>query len=147
MTCKVHLKKKMEKKPKQAATSQTSLSRPSHGLTEEQLDYIRIEAFMAENSGVEHAIEECAWQLGEHPLVIGGGSIQMSANGQKFVKGDVAKIYRERMGAEWDGSPRFGMGPYVQQKTPFDWIAKAREGRSQREILRQLKSYFGAINS
>ena len=133
MTCKVHLKKKMEKKLKQAATSQTSSSRASHGLTEEQLDYIRIEAFMAENSGVEHAIEECAWQLGEHPLVIGGGSIQMSASGQKFVKGDVAKIYREGKGVEWDGSPRFGLGPYVQQKTPFDWITKARDGRSQRE--------------
>ena len=31
---------------------------------------------------------------------------------------------------EWDGDKRFGLGPYVQQKTPFDWIAKARGGKS-----------------
>ena len=88
---------------------------------------------MAENSA-KGSIDECAWQLGEHPLVIGGGSVHMQRDGrQEFIKGDVAKIYREKVGAEWDGSPRFGLGEYVQQKTPFDWIAKAREGRSQRE--------------
>ena len=54
-------------------------------------------------------------------------------NGQTFVEGDVAKIYMEGKGVVWDGSPRFGMGPYVQQKKPFDWIAKARQGKSEQE--------------
>lgn len=45
----------------------------------------------------------------------------------------MAKIYMEHKGVVWDGSPRFGMGPYVQRKTPFDWIAKAHQGKSQRE--------------
>ena len=89
---------------------------------------------MTENSpGGQHSIEECAWQLGEHPLVIGGGSVRMSANGQEFIKGDVAKIYMDAKGVVWDDSPRFGMGDYVQQKTPFDWISKALQGKSQRE--------------
>ncbi|KAL7525685.1 hypothetical protein ACHAWF_001463 [Thalassiosira exigua] len=134
MTCKAHTKSKKEKKhKKKQATVARWTQPPTHGLTEEQLNDIRIEAFFAENSGAEHSIEECAWQLGEHPLVIGGGSVKMSANGQRFIKGDVAKIYRENMGAEWDGSPRFGLGPYVQQKRYFDWIAKARQGKSQQE--------------
>ena len=77
--------------------------------------------------------EECAWQLGEHPLVIGGGSIIYRRNGEEeFVKGDVAKIYREHKGVEWDGSPRFGLQPYEQRKTPEDWIAKALQGKLQR---------------
>jgi len=133
MTCKVQLEKEKKKKAKEQKSQAALTTRPAHGLTEKQLNNIRIEAFFAENSGVEHAIEECAWQLGEHPLVIGGGSVRMGANGEEFEKGDVAKIYRENMGVAWDGSPRFGMGPYVQQKTPFDWIAKARQGKSQRE--------------
>lgn len=53
----------------------------------------------------------------------------MTLSGEKFVNGDVAKIYREQLGQEWDGTPRFGMGPYVQQKTYCDWIAKARHGQ------------------
>lgn len=125
MTCKAHLKKLEKKKSKKAN---------GHGLTDEQLDNIRIEAFFAENSGEEHSIEECAHQLGEHPLVIGGGSVRLGRDGkQEFVKGDVAKIYMEQLGAAWDGSPRFGMGPYVQRKEPFDWIAKAKAGKSERE--------------
>ena len=117
--------------PKQPSVHATQPS-PPHGLTEEQLDNIRMDAFFAENSGRKHAIEECAWQLGEHPLVIGGGTVQMGRDGQsKFVKGDVAKIYMEGKGVVWDGSPRFGMGPYVQKKESFDWIAAARQGKSQ----------------
>ena len=57
----------------------------------------------------------------------------MSANGQEFIKGDVAKIYMDAKGVVWDDSPRFGIGDYVQQKTPFDWISKALQGKSQRE--------------
>jgi hypothetical protein len=127
ITCKVQLAKAKKKKDKADRKAQAALSaaQPAHGLTEEQLNFIRMEAFMAENSGAEHSIEECAWQLGEHPFVIGGGSIHMSANGQEFVRGDVNKIYMDAKGVVWDGSPRFGMGAYVQQKTPFDWIAKA----------------------
>jgi hypothetical protein len=128
MTCKVRAKAKVDKAAKIATAAQ-----PAHGLTEEQLDYIRIEAFTAENSGGKHSIAECAWQLGEHPLVIGGGTIRMSANKREFIKGDVAKIYMDSKGVLWDGSPRFGMSAYVQQKTPEDWIAKARRGKSQRE--------------
>lgn len=140
MTCKAHAKKKKtKKKPKQSTPS----ARPAHGLTEEELEYIRIEAFMAENNGVEHAIEECAWQLGEHPLVIGGGQIRYGPNGEEFQKGDVGKIYREEIGAEWDGDIRFGLGPYVQQKTPFDWIAKAKGKKSLKkdnldELMKEL---------
>mmetsp|Transcript_14763 Transcript_14763/g.32075 ORF Transcript_14763/g.32075 Transcript_14763/m.32075 type:complete len:398 (-) Transcript_14763:157-1350(-) len=134
MTCKV-FKTKKEKTAKKNSKSKAApiAAQPAHGLTEEQLDFIHIEAFMAENNGGEHSIEECAWQLGEHPLIIGGGSIRMGANKREFIKGDVAKIYMEGMGEIWDGSPRFGMGDYVQQKTPEDWIARARRGKSQRE--------------
>lgn len=135
ITCKFQLEKAKKKREKAAKENQAALSAPpAHGLTEEQLNFIRMEAFMAENRpGGEHSIEECAWQLGEHPFVIGGGSIRLSANGQTFVKGDVAKIYMDKKGVVWDGSPRFGMADYVQQKPPFDWIAKARQGKSQRE--------------
>jgi len=91
-----------------------------------------MEAFLAENNGRKYSIDECAWQLCEHPLTIGGGSITYGVNGEEFIKGDVAKIYRERAGVEWDGSPRFGMQPYEQKKPPEDWIAKARQGKSQR---------------
>jgi hypothetical protein len=132
MTCKAHAKTKKENADKKKQDAHPT-TQAAHGLTEEELTSIRIEAFTAEGSGVAHAINECAWQLGEHPLVIGGGSIRMSANGQEFVKGDVAKIYMESKGVVWDGSPRFGMPAYVQQKIPFDWIAKARQGKSQRE--------------
>ena len=141
MTCKAHSKKK--KKVKEAPASHSS-SQPTHGLTEEELDYIRIEAFMAEvRGGVKHAIEECAWQLGEHPLVIGGGQIVLGSNGEEFVKGDVAKIYREEVGVEYDGSPRFGYKPYVQQKTPFDWIAKAKGGkpRKKKDLEKMIKEF------
>lgn len=143
MTCKVQLakaKKKRDKVDRKALAAPSA--QPAHGLTEEQLNFIRMEAFMAENSpGGKHSIDECAWQLGEHPLVIGGGSITMSANGQEFVMGDVNKIYMDAKGVVWDGSPRFEMSDYVQQKTPFDWIAKARQGKSQREkdLERELK--------
>ena len=136
MTCKVQLEKEEKKRKKKAENKVKAAqlsAQTSHGLTEDQLNYIRGEALMAENSA-KGSIDECAWQLGEHPLVIGGGSVHMQRDGRhEFIKGDVAKIYREKVGAEWDGSPRFGLGEYVQQKTPFDWIAKAREGRSQRE--------------
>jgi hypothetical protein len=137
MTCKNHAQKIQGKKMKK-------ITRPSHGLTEEELEYIRIEAFMAENSGLKHAIEECAHQLGEHPLVIGGGSIIYGPNGEEFQKGDVGKIYREMAGVEWDGSPRFGLGPYVQQKTSFDWIAKAKGGKSiKKDTLEQMMINMG----
>mmetsp|Transcript_31241 Transcript_31241/g.93621 ORF Transcript_31241/g.93621 Transcript_31241/m.93621 type:complete len:376 (-) Transcript_31241:131-1258(-) len=131
MTCKAQRKTKKDRADKKAKQASHPNTLPVRGLTEEQLNNIRIEAFMAEGSGIKHAIEECAWQLDEHPLVIGGGSIVMSADGEKFVKGDVANIYMESKGVAWDGSPRFGMKEYVQQKTPFDWIAKARQGKSQ----------------
>mmetsp|Transcript_4264 Transcript_4264/g.4852 ORF Transcript_4264/g.4852 Transcript_4264/m.4852 type:complete len:195 (+) Transcript_4264:75-659(+) len=113
----------------------TPAAQSAHGLTEEQLDYIFTEALLSENDGGEHSIEECAWQLGVHPFHIGGGSIRVArdTNKREFIKGDVAKIWMDKTGVEWDGSPRFGMGPYKQQKTPVDWIAKARQGKSQRE--------------
>jgi len=133
MTGKAHAKSKKDKADKKAKQADKLTQQPAHGLTAAQLDNIRIAAFTAEGTGVEHAIEECAFQLGEHPLVIGGGSIQMGADGEKFIKGDVAKIYMESICEVWDGSPRFGMGGYVQRKMPFDWIAKVRQGRSQRE--------------
>ena len=59
-------------------------------LTEEQKDFVWKEAFMMEHSR-EDTIDEAAWQLGEHPLVIGGGSIILSAGGETFIKGDVRK--------------------------------------------------------
>ncbi len=140
MTCKHHCKKMEEKQKKEGKERQketksahTSRSKSvANNLTEEQKNFVRKEAFFAENNGGEHSIEECAWQLGEHPFVIGGGSIRYGRNGEEFIKGDVAEIYREKLGVEWDGSPRFGLGPYVQQKTPVDWIAKARQGKSQK---------------
>lgn len=139
MTCKAHAEKKKKKKSQQTSSS----AQPEHGLTEEELEYIHIEAFMAENRGVEHAIEECAWQLGEHPFVIGGGKIQYGPSGEEFIKGDVGEIFRERKGVEWDGDKRFGLGPYVQQKTPFDWIAKARGGKSlKKENLEELMKRY-----
>lgn len=132
MTCKVHHLAKAKKK-KEADRKARASALPAHGLTEEQVNFVRMEAFLAENNpGGKHSIEECSWQLGEHPIVIGGGSIRMSINGQEFVKGDVHKIYMDAKGVVWDGSPRFGMSDYVQQKAPFDWIAMARQGKSQR---------------
>ena len=131
MTCKVKAKKDQQKKVSKASAPAARLA---HGLTEEQLEYIFVEAFLAENNGGENSIEECAWQVGVHPLLIGGGQIRYTTgNKNEFIKGDVAKIYRERMGVEWDGSPRFGLPAYKQQKMPMDWIAKARQGKSQRE--------------
>lgn len=141
MTCKTLTKKKKKstKKRENGGVEQDS-QQPAHGLTEEELEYIRIEAFMAENRGMKHAIEECAWQLGEHPFVIGGGKISYGlTTGEEFMKGDVGKIFREKKRAEWDGTKRFGLGPYVQQKTPFDWIAKAKGRKSiKKEDLGQL---------
>eukprot|EP01083_Nonionella_stella_P280607 954586_1 len=64
----------------------------ANNLTEEQKKIARVEAFLAENNGGEHSIDECAWQLGEHPFVILGGSFQYGHNGKEFIKGDVAKI-------------------------------------------------------
>lgn len=140
ITCKARVKAKTIK----AAKNNKAAAQPVHGLTEEQLDYVRMEAFMAENSGGEHSIEECAWQLGEHPLVIGGGTIRMGVNGSVFIKGDVAKIYMEGNGAQWDGSPRFGYPTYVQQKTPENWIAKARLGKSQNDFRSdQIMEFLG----
>ena len=130
MTCKV-FKAKKDKTAKKNSKVAPIAAQPAHGLTEEQLDYIRIEAFMAENNGGEHSIEECAWQLGEHPFIIGGGKIRTTAYKEEFIKGDVAKIYMDAEGVIWDGSSRFGMGDYVQQKTPENWIARAR----QRQVL------------
>eukprot|EP00553_Chaetoceros_curvisetus_P007331 CAMPEP_0204620290 /NCGR_PEP_ID=MMETSP0717-20131115/6362_1 /ASSEMBLY_ACC=CAM_ASM_000666 /TAXON_ID=230516 /ORGANISM="Chaetoceros curvisetus" /LENGTH=278 /DNA_ID=CAMNT_0051634449 /DNA_START=529 /DNA_END=1365 /DNA_ORIENTATION=+ len=138
MTCKHHAKKKegnlkkkiVEEREKQIKAAQ--MNSAGRDLTEEQKNIARKEAFFSENNGRRHSMEECAWQLGEHPLVIGGGSVTYGPDGEEFVKGDVTKIYRERAGAEWDGSPRFGLGPYEQKKDPVDWIAKARQGKSQR---------------
>ena len=65
-------------------------------LTEEQKDFVWKEAFMMEHSR-EDTIDEAAWQLGEHPLVIGGGSIILSAGGETFIKGNVRK-YMQSMG-------------------------------------------------
>jgi hypothetical protein len=128
ITCEVRAKARAAKA---AAATSPAAAAPAHGLTEEQLHFIHMEAFMMENNpGGEHSIEECAWQLGEHPLVIGGGSLRMGAGGDMFIKGDVAKIYLEAEGVRWDGSPRFGMGPYVQRKLCVDWIAKARQSNS-----------------
>lgn len=87
-----------------------------------------MEAFVAEKRpGGKHSIQECAWQLGEHPLVIGGGTIVMSVSEREFIKGDVGKLYWDAKGVVWDGSPRFGLSDYVQRKIPFDWIARARQ--------------------
>jgi hypothetical protein len=94
-------------------------------LTEEQKDFIRKEAFMMERSR-EDTIDEAAWQLGEHPLVIGGGSIRIGVGGESFIKGDVRKIYAEH-GITYDGTRRFGLPPYKQRYSPpIDWIARAR---------------------
>jgi hypothetical protein len=94
-------------------------------LTEEQKDFVRREAFMMERSR-EDTIDEAAWQLGEHPLMIGGGSIILSAGGETFIKGDVRKIYAEH-GIAFDGTPRFGLPPYKQRYSPpIDWIARGR---------------------
>ena len=67
--------------------------------------------------------------------MIGGDKIRYGPNGKEFMKGDVGEIYRERKGVEWDGDKRFGLGPYVQRKTSFDWIAKARGGSLSRRII------------
>jgi len=131
MTCKARAKAKKDKADKKKSEAAAAVARD---LTEEQKDYVRMEAFLAENNGGKHSIEECAWQLGEHPLVIGGGSIRYGLEGEEFIKGDVAKIYMEAKGVVWDGSPRFGLPPYEQLKTPVDWIAKARRGKSQRQM-------------
>jgi len=159
MTCKFHskkkekeLEKKLKKQAKAAAAAQAQLKSAADDLTEEQKNFARKEAFFAENNGGKHSIEECAWQLGEHPFVIGGGSIRYNTNtvpmSEEFVKGDVAKIYREKLGVEWDGSPRFGMGPYEQKKTPEDWIAKARKGKSKRmkNLESELMAHLNSIN-
>jgi len=139
MTCKYHakrkeekLKKKMEEeREKQVKAAQ--MNSAGRELTEEQKNIARKEAFFSENNGRLHSIEECAWQLGEHPLVIGGGTLTYGRDGtEEFTKGDVAKIYREKAGVEWDGSPRFGLKPYKQKKDPVDWIAIARQGISPR---------------
>ena len=58
-----------------------------------------------------------------------GGSFQYGRSGKEFIKGNVAKIYRENLDVEWDGTPRFGIGPYEQENRPEDWIAKARRGK------------------
>lgn len=140
--CKDFIKKQQVKKEKAASKQSwtTEPEKPSHGLTEEQMNNICIEAFLAKGRGVKYSIEECAWQLGEHPVVIGGGTITYTADGEElFEKGDVAKIYRERKGVEWDGSPRFGMRPYVQQKPYFDLIAKAKQGKTMKEIQRRIQ--------
>lgn len=129
MTCKWHLENQEKKKAKKEKQKKRAVNE----LTEEQKNHARMEAFLAENNGGEGSIDECAYQLGEHPLVIGGGSIRYGRDGEEFVKGDVAKIYRERVGVEWDGTARFGLGPYVPRKNPEDWIAKARQGKSQRQ--------------
>lgn len=132
MTCKVHAEKKKAKAKK--ASKKVAASGPSaKDLTEEQKNFARMEAMIAENKGREGSIDDCAWQLGEHPFVIGGGSMSLSAKGEEFVKGDVAKIFMERCGVEWDGDIRFGVNPYVPRKNTEDWIAKALKGKSQRQ--------------
>ena len=73
-------KAKAEKKQKKQAAAAIQAAQPqTHGLTEAQLNNIRIEAFFAENSGVEHSIEECAWQLGECRAFPIGEAISQSA--------------------------------------------------------------------
>lgn len=82
-----------------------------------------------EGSGRKGTIEEAAWQMGEHPFVIGGGQITLGVNGETFEKGDVHKIYAEQLGATFDGDPRFGMPPYKQECfPPIDWIARGQTG-------------------
>lgn len=150
MTCKWQAKKEVEKAKKEREKHEKQQQHKekaksvASNLTEEQKNFVRMEAFFAENNGGEHSIAECAWQLGEHPFVIGGGNLRYGPNGEEFIKGDVAKIYRERLGVEWDGSPRFGMGPYEQEKAPEDWIAKARQGKSLRmkDIESELKGMY-----
>lgn len=98
-------------------------------LNEKQKDFVRTEAFMMEGSGRKGTIDEAAWQLGEHPLVIGGGTIIYDVNGERFEKGDVHKIYAEKLGVTFDGDPRFGLPPYRQECfPPIDWIAKGQNG-------------------
>ena len=138
MTCTWHAekqrKKAAKKKVKEEAkrkSEEEKLADRAASLTEAQRNYVRSEAVFAEKlPGGEHSIEECAWQLREHPLVIGGGSLVMRADGtETFRKGDVAKIYRERLGVEYDGSPRFGLPPYSQRKPYANWIARAHEAK------------------
>lgn len=58
MTCKVQLEKERKRTAKNADKEKKRAAQPppAHGLTEEQLNNIRIEAFFAENSGAEHSI-------------------------------------------------------------------------------------------
>lgn len=146
MTCKFQAEKKKKKAEKVENKEEVDRKALADSLTEEQKNAARMEAFFLENNGRKGAIEECAWQLCEHPLVIGGGSITLSMNGEEFKKGDVAKIYGDAKGVDWDGSPRFGLPPYAPSSNPMDWIAVARRGRSQRfkdienEVRRRIDS-------
>ena len=71
--------------------SQGLIAGPLKYLDEEEKDKIRIQAFLDENSN-PGAIEVAAKALGEHPLVIGGGSIEINPDGQqRFIKGDVVE--------------------------------------------------------
>ena len=75
---------------------------PLHDLSEEQKNSYRKIAFYKERTN-PGAIKEAAAELGEHPLVIGGGSIEISRTGESFKKGDVQKIFADA-GKVWDGS-------------------------------------------
>ena len=77
----------------------------------------------------EYATQEATYMVN---MNINQGTVTLGANKRVFVKGDVAKIYMVGNGSQWDGSPRSGYPPYVQQKRPEDWIAKARRGKSQK---------------
>ena len=73
-----------------------------HHLSEVEKIKLRQAAFEKERLH-KGAIEQCAAELGEHPLVIGGGTLVLSATGMTFEKGDPAKMYATR-DIEWDGT-------------------------------------------
>jgi len=129
MTCEL----RKPEKPKQSITA----AAPGAGLSEEEKDYLREIAFFEQNTN-EGVIEDLAEYLGEHPLVTGGGTLALGAGGPssgQFIKGDVEAIFRDQVGKQWDGSPRFGMGPYVQNvRGARDWrLVLAGRGAAQKK--------------
>jgi len=145
MTCKFHAERKQKKQERKQKKQEKARKEVADSLTENQKNVARREAFFAENSGRKGSIEDCAWQLCEHPFVIGGGSIQYGRDGEEFIKGDVAKIFREKMrGVKWDGSLRFGLPLYAPKRDSTDWIAVARRGST--EFDDRLRNHMEELN-
>jgi hypothetical protein len=81
-------------------------------------------------------VKQIAEELGEHPLVIGGGSVVISRDGtQKFEKGDVSKLLSSA-GLKWDGSI------YMPGYKPKTWTAESAAKRRM-EVLREVEASEG----